>query len=74
MADTKTGRMVKLESSDKREFTVPVEIASMSVTIKNMLEGMLDFCLIFLRSLFQSVCLVRLFMFLFFLNRFGGLV
>jgi len=30
---------VKLESSDKKEFVVPVEVASQSVTIKNMLEG-----------------------------------
>jgi hypothetical protein len=46
MTDSKTGRIVKLESSDKREFSVPVEVASMSVTIKNMLEGMFYFCLL----------------------------
>jgi hypothetical protein len=34
---------VKLESSDKKEFVVPVEVASQSVTIKNMLEGKLLF-------------------------------
>jgi|EP00029_Vermamoeba_vermiformis_P006309 S-phase kinase-associated protein 1 len=31
---------VKLESSDKKEFVVPVEVASQSVTIKNMLEDL----------------------------------
>jgi S-phase kinase-associated protein 1 len=31
---------VKLESSDKKEFVVPVEFASQSVTIKNMLEDL----------------------------------
>jgi hypothetical protein len=36
-----SGTEVKLVSSDEREFSVPVEIASMSVTVKNMLDGAL---------------------------------
>jgi hypothetical protein len=39
----RTMATVKLESSDKKEFVVPVEVASQSVTIKNMLEGKLLF-------------------------------
>jgi len=31
---------VNLKSSDDREFTVDLSVAQMSVTIKNMLEGM----------------------------------
>jgi S-phase kinase-associated protein 1 len=42
MAESKTGRIVKLESSDKKEFSVPVEVAQMSLTIKNMLEDLGD--------------------------------
>jgi hypothetical protein len=41
---------VKLESSDKKEFVVPVEVASQSVTIKNMLEGKLLLFFFFFRN------------------------
>ncbi len=34
----KTTKMVKLTSSDGQEFSVPREVASLSVLIKNMLE------------------------------------
>eukprot|EP00051_Salpingoeca_urceolata_P024255 m.423414 g.423414 ORF g.423414 m.423414 type:complete len:169 (-) comp20211_c2_seq3:4819-5325(-) len=33
-------RIVKLRSSDERDFEVPVSVAKMSVTIKNMLEDL----------------------------------
>jgi phosphate uptake regulator len=33
---------LELESSDKKEFSVPVEVAQMSLTIKNMLEDLGD--------------------------------
>jgi len=39
MSDSK---QVKLESSDDRVFTVPTEIAEMSITIKHMLEDIKD--------------------------------
>jgi hypothetical protein len=35
-----SGTEVKLVSSDDKDYSVPVEIASMSVTVKNMLDGM----------------------------------
>lgn len=39
MSEGFSGQSVKLTSSDEKEFDVPVEVASMSVTIKNMLDG-----------------------------------
>lgn len=38
MSTPTSENMVKLISSDDKEFTVPLEIANVSVTIKNMLE------------------------------------
>ena len=32
-------RMVKLESSDGKEFEVPYDVAKMSATVSSMLEG-----------------------------------
>jgi hypothetical protein len=37
---TFSGTKVKLASADGKEFDVPVEAAKLSITIKNMLEGM----------------------------------
>lgn len=34
-----SGRTVILSSSDDKQFEVPVEVASLSVTIKHMMEG-----------------------------------
>jgi ribosomal protein L11 len=39
MSEGFSGQTVKLTSSDDKDFEVPVEVASMSVTIKNMLDG-----------------------------------
>src|SRR5512133_953639 len=39
MAETATVKIVKLKSSDDVSVEVPMDIATMSVTIKNMLEG-----------------------------------
>ena len=40
--DTARSKVVNLESSDEQRFDVPVELASMSVTIKNMLDDLGD--------------------------------
>eukprot|EP01121_Diplochlamys_sp_Union-15-3_P006053 TRINITY_DN164_c0_g1_i3.p1 TRINITY_DN164_c0_g1~~TRINITY_DN164_c0_g1_i3.p1 ORF type:complete len:169 (+),score=34.13 TRINITY_DN164_c0_g1_i3:96-602(+) len=40
MTDAPSGQNVKLQSADDKDFEVSVEVASMSVTIKNMLEDL----------------------------------
>lgn len=47
MAAEQSSGTLKLESSDNKVFTVPTVVAQQSVTIKNMLEGMLSSVSIF---------------------------